>query len=719
MRYILRDSALSPITSLDPALRRDLKTLSQNTEENRNIRGYVLNLASDSDKEFTTPLLEQFLDKCAYCETPLNSNKSIDRFRPIFGAKRNNGKVDQDYYSWLVLDWDNIYSCCEQCNVYKANNFPINGKSTFGASISKLRREEQALLIDPCFDRPDQHLEIGPDGLFFPKTAKGKTTIEILNLNRIDLCLNRSRLIEKLIRAWDKALQATFSHWPSTNLFEEVFDLLQHSTPYVGSIHLFLWRIADTNSKKIIRRIIDQGPYQSGIRSLIRSRGTLPSLNDLRITEELSEQEKALETHNFVSYRPIKSIEINGFKGIDNLKIDISLGNNRSQEAIAIVGKNASGKSSVLQALSLALIGIEEANTVIKDARKLLGSGRENASIKVDFWGTDQINLLEISNSSSRFSGKTERPIRVFGYGPYRILAKGELSKKMRSKGYRVSSLFNDSQKLNGYHGWLNRIDSKQSKDMAEVLELLMSSEDASVEVNSQSLKIASKAKIHPIESLSSGMQSIVSMCTDLMEVIYSDSDSVLSNSYLILIDELDAHLHPAWRMGIVKRLNRAFPNAQIIFSTHDPLTLRGLNREQIQILYRDHKNNEITNKRADIYSDSLDIDQILTSEIFGLHTTHSPEWEIDFENYYQLLSKQASDIRLNEDENNRLTQLRKILDGYGVFGRTKRERIMFAVIDQLLSQPNISINEWDPKVINEISTEIQSKLFEFQENID
>jgi len=367
----------------------------------------------------------------------------------------------------------------------------------------------------------------------------------------------------------------------------------------------------------------------------------------------------------------------------------------------------------------LALIGIEEANTVVKDARKLLGAGRENASIKVDFWGTDEINLLEISSWSSRFSGKTERPTRVFGYGPYRILAKGELSKKMRSKGYRVSSLFNDSQKLNGYHGWLDQIDSKQRKDMAEVLELLMSSEDASVEVNSQSLQIKSKTKIHPIESLSSGMQSIVSMCTDLMEVIYSDSDSVLSNSYLILIDELDAHLHPAWRMGIVKRLNRAFPNAQIIFSTHDPLTLRGLNREQIQILYRDHENKEITNKRADMYSDSLDIDQILTSEIFGLITTHSPEWEIDFEDYYQLLSKQASDIRLNEGENNRLIQLREILDGYGVFGSTKRERIMFAVIDQLLAQPNNSINEWDPEVIKEISTEIQSKLFESQGNID
>jgi len=135
--------------------------------------------------------------------------------------------------------------------------------------------------------------------------------------------------------------------------------------------------------------------------------------------------------------------------------------------------------------------------------------------------------------------------------------------------------------------------------------------------------------------------------------------------------------------------------------------------------LYRDHENKEITNKRADMYSDSLDIDQILTSEIFGLITTHSPEWEIDFEDYYQLLSKQASDIRLNEGENNRLIQLREILDGYGVFGSTKRERIMFAVIDQLLAQPNNSINEWDPEVIKEISTEIQSKLFESQGNID
>src|SRR5690606_31882215 len=99
--------------------------------------------------------------KCAYCESKLDvfSPSYIDNFRPKRGARGfEKNEFYDDHYWWLVYEWENLYLSCPECNKNKGSWFPIAGElveaNTFGENLNK----EKPLLIDPCFDKPSEHL---------------------------------------------------------------------------------------------------------------------------------------------------------------------------------------------------------------------------------------------------------------------------------------------------------------------------------------------------------------------------------------------------------------------------------------------------------------------------------------------------------------------------------------------------------------------------------
>ena len=61
-----------------------------------------------------------------------------------------------------------------------------------------------------------------------------------------------------------------------------------------------------------------------------------------------------------------------------------------------------------------------------------------------------------------------------------------------------------------------------------------------------------------------------------------------LASEAIVLIDEIELHLHPAWQQHILSDLTRTFPNAQFIVSTHSPQVLTTLRPEQIVQLSRE-----------------------------------------------------------------------------------------------------------------------------------
>ena len=150
----------------------------------------------------------------------------------------------------------------------------------------------------------------------------------------------------------------------------------------------------------------------------------------------------------------------------------------------------------------------------------------------------------------------------------------------------------------------------------------------------------------------------------------------------IVLIDEIDAYLHPSWRMKIIQRLRAVFPRLQFLVTSHDPLTLRSLRAGEVIVMKTDHRNRPVA--VTDLPSpEGMRVDQLLTSEYFGLNSTVDPATEEKFQEYYRLLALR----RRTAAQEERLAQLKTEMESLELLGTTRREQMMLAAADEFLAQ--------------------------------
>ena len=93
-----------------------------------------------------------------------------------------------------------------------------------------------------------------------------------------------------------------------------------------------------------------------------------------------------------------------------------------------------------------------------------------------------------------------------------------------------------------------------------------------------------------PLNTLSQGTQSIIQWLAHLIigyAEYYDYPENLEDKPGILIVDEIDAHLHPSWQRRIIPALMRHFPHLQIFCSTHSPLMLAGLKTGQVQLLRR------------------------------------------------------------------------------------------------------------------------------------
>lgn len=103
----------------------------------------------------------------------------------------------------------------------------------------------------------------------------------------------------------------------------------------------------------------------------------------------------------------------------------------------------------------------------------------------------------------------------------------------------------------------------------------------------------------------------------------------------VVLIDEIDLHLHPTWQGPLIKSLKEVFPKAQFIVTTHSPSVLQTLNEKELIALTFDEKG-DVVQKVVELGRYGLQgwtIEEIL-KEIMGMSTTTSSEYEIAIRNF-------------------------------------------------------------------------------------
>ena len=92
-----------------------------------------------------------------------------------------------------------------------------------------------------------------------------------------------------------------------------------------------------------------------------------------------------------------------------------------------------------------------------------------------------------------------------------------------------------------------------------------------------------------PVKMLSDGEKGIISLVADIayrMALLNPDLlDRVLEAPGMVLIDEIDMHLHPSWQKKIIADLLDIFPNIQFVVTTHSPSVLANVEKEHIRVL--------------------------------------------------------------------------------------------------------------------------------------
>jgi len=93
------------------------------------------------------------------------------------------------------------------------------------------------------------------------------------------------------------------------------------------------------------------------------------------------------------------------------------------------------------------------------------------------------------------------------------------------------------------------------------------------------------------LKDLAYGYQSTLSWIIDFCKKMfdrYPDSSNPLKEPAVVLIDEIDLHLHPSWQRSITKILSNLFPNTQFIATTHSPLVVQSLEEANVYVLNKD-----------------------------------------------------------------------------------------------------------------------------------
>ncbi|MDR0680395.1 MAG: AAA family ATPase [Dysgonamonadaceae bacterium] len=283
---------------------------------------------------------------------------------------------------------------------------------------------------------------------------------------------------------------------------------------------------------------------------------------------------------------------------------------------------------------------------------------------------------------ATHFSTKNLSPVFCFAYGANRKMAEKSLSgDNFNNTG---DTLFIDNALLQNSSEYFLRLDyetaksRKGSDELNRVKELLLKVLPEGV----QDIQVVKTGKLQRevqaktafgwvnLNDLGLGYKTAIAWLIDFatkMIFYYEKSETPFDEPAILILDEIDLHMHPAWQRGIIENLTKIFTKTQFIVTAHSPLIAQAALNSKLVLLKRADDHVKVINE-PDIIKDWR-IDQILTSDLFGIKSARSKETEIKLERRKKLLKK----ISLNREEENELELLNKEIYSMPV-GDTKEE---------------------------------------------
>jgi energy-coupling factor transporter ATP-binding protein EcfA2 len=656
--------------------------------------------------ELTSALSNLFVERCAFCTRDPGRAGSLvpHHFRPPQDAVDVDGQTSRSHYWWLAYDWENLYLACEECHAAQGAKFPVDGeRAPPGTTGEDLLEREAALLLDPCWDFPESELVYIETGEVVSASPRGLTTIETFEMNRPTLIEARLEELQR-IEVEIATLTRTLESERSVGVLASLRALVDPAMPLAGlrrqyanqwvevrprKVEAALWEAAgDSISLDDLTGDLERvtNAMQSEVANAFFEQ--LSMLDRLTTRSEEDEEDYGPEPQvlpraedwSSLAAAEIREIEIRNFRAIKHLSLELTEGKVRGNW-LMLLGENGVGKTSVLQAIALGLSSTETIERLPVDPRRFLNNDAEEGFIRLGLSGSRRGREIRFGREIEGFACEGEADgILVAGYGPTRLLPESVGAREASSK---VASLFDPRVPLARPDEWIPDLTLPGFSAVARALKHLLDLDDEEeLLMGEHGLTVVRGESQIPLIDLSDGYKAMAALGLDLMQFFLRRWGNLEAAEGIVLIDELGAHLHPRWQMKVTKSLREAFPRVQFVATTHDPLCLRGLQDGEVAVL-RSEKRNTYALREDLPPVEGLAVDQLLTSEHFGLYSTLDPEMEDRLHRYYALLAARARSFK----EEGELRELTATLEQRRVLGSTQRERLALTAADEFLAE--------------------------------
>lgn len=330
-------------------------------------------------------------------------------------------------------------------------------------------------------------------------------------------------------------------------------------------------------------------------------------------------------------FSKILSVKFENYKCFEDFTLDCRKPDGKPYQWTVLLGDNNTGKTNILRAIA----GLAP-ETLVFDTftfgyvPKSYWVGPEDDVFKVSSLICSEILSISVNAwgygggwppaqsyvSSDKFEYNLLKELNILGYGVTRYPSSTNLS---QNDCEDCETLFNTSKRLTNIEEWLMQLDyagkSKQKraeKQLEKIKEILcgkvfpeitdfkfISSEDTLKNY----VLFQTKDGWFRYTDLGFGYQStlawVVDLCRRMFE-LYPESEDPLKEGAVVLVDEIDLHLHPKWQREVIGDLSTYFPNIQFIVTTHSPAVVQSMSDVNLYTLSRPEGKDKVIVTRSE-----------------------------------------------------------------------------------------------------------------------
>lgn len=535
-----------------------------------------------------------YRNKCAYCESRATT-VLCDTYRP------------RNAYPWLACEWSHLLPICSGCDQRRRSRFPLEDEAHRvvrpGRDFAQWRADsaellaERPLLLHPEIDDPREFIGFHPDGRIYAigGNRRGSTTIDTFDLNRQQLVQERTRRLHYVQGLWERALgRASASGSGAAALaptLAEMEDLTASSSPYAGFLRFLLEH--SPHSLHVPDHVLPLLVSQRQSPHVMKARDSLLPPAYATIQPIINAASDAVGVSSLAALR-VDRLTVQNVKCFGDVTLDLN------GESALIIGINGRGKTTLARLVALGLTGISHPSEVagMYDLRRF---GADDACFALDY-RLDAPSALsfaigpdDVITSDPPFPRDLPGRALIAAYGPQRNVTRDDAHS--REPFSSVASLF-------GNNGHLKRVrDStvfeRLTTGFAEIQTLVNRVFALADGMHTVALHTYNARtflfRTHtdpdgrtPLEALSDGFRAMFAWLFDMVVRIWEKGATLDRARGVVIVDEIDLHLHPTWQRRLLPALFATFPDIQFIFTTHSGFIVQSMDRGQIWLLAAD-----------------------------------------------------------------------------------------------------------------------------------